>query len=323
MGYTKYVLARSPGSNVTEGIPVLGSARAPHAAMLTAASTIAEMLRQMDRKIPGIRKEMVRRAQRFAVWADVERRLDTCQKCLEIDPYFDCEDHIHSRAGRDTSFHPEVPECVEGGGGAGLDFTTSFTEEYGIPYLEADGSIRDSYCGTNIVAHEFFHSIHESGIQIVDRDLFMRIEQATARATMEGIYVHHPGVKDDGCNDDFSRCVAYEFMVKAHLVWHGFPAVKEEFQYQTRKEMKLKAPWIAELVYAMFDDDDWNPALGVKIDKPRDQTGGHTCATLPGSALCGEPLSKDFIGPPMEEILAVCGGSCRNAPTLDLPSLVV
>eukprot|EP00931_Biecheleriopsis_adriatica_P068153 TRINITY_DN42173_c0_g1_i1.p1 TRINITY_DN42173_c0_g1~~TRINITY_DN42173_c0_g1_i1.p1 ORF type:complete len:475 (+),score=56.70 TRINITY_DN42173_c0_g1_i1:136-1560(+) len=313
--YTKYILARSADAEVVEGIPVLGSTAAPDAAMLTAAKTIAEMLRQMERKIPGLRKEMVRRSQRFAVWADSERRTDTCDTCLKIDPYFDCGAHIDSRAGRDTSYHPEVPECVEGGGGSGLDSVTSYTEEYGIPYLEANGSIRDSYCGTNIVAHEFFHAIHDSGIQIVDRNLFMRIEQATARATAEGIYVHHPGAKDDGCNPDFTRCIAYEFMVKAHMAWHGFPSAREEFPYQTRKEIKEKAPWIAELIYAMFDDDDWNPALGVVINEPRDQTAGHTCATLPGSALCGKPLSKEFIGPPMDEVLAGCRGRCWDVAT--------
>lgn len=321
--YKKYVLARAEGVVVAEGIPVLGSAAAPDAALLSAARTIAEMLKQMDKKIPGLRQEMTRRAQRFAVWADSERRTDTCQRCLELDPFFDCDSHIGSRAGRDTSYHPEVPSCVEGGGGAGLDFVTSFTEEYGIPYLEANGSLRDSYCGTNIVAHEFFHSVHESGIQVVDRSLFMRIAQATARATAEGIYVHHPGAKDDGCNSDYTRCVVYEFAVKAHLVWHGFPTIKEEFVYQTRREMKEKAPWIAELVYAMFDDDDWNPALGVVINEPRDQTGGHSCATLPGSALCGKPLSKDFIGPPMEEVLASCRGSCWHTPTKGLPTSII
>eukprot|EP00928_Gymnodinium_smaydae_P065265 TRINITY_DN48434_c0_g1_i1.p1 TRINITY_DN48434_c0_g1~~TRINITY_DN48434_c0_g1_i1.p1 ORF type:complete len:462 (-),score=48.12 TRINITY_DN48434_c0_g1_i1:6-1391(-) len=315
--YTKYVLARSESAKVSEGIPILGSASTPDAAMLSAAGTIAEMLRQMDSKLPGIRSEMVRKAQRFAVWADVERRNDTCKKCLKLDPFFDCGSHIDSRAGRDTSYHPEIPECVEGGGGSGLSLPTSYAEEYGIPYPEADGSVRDSYCGTNIVAHEFFHSIHETGIQSVARPLFMRIEQATARATREGIYVHHPGAKDDGCNDDFTRCVAYEFIVKAHMTWNGFPADKREFVYQSRAELKEKAPWIAQLVYEMFEDGDWNPALGVIITKPRDQTFGLTCATAPGSALCGKPLSRAYIGRPMQEVIAACGGDCwRQGSTL-------
>lgn len=310
--YTKYVLARPRGSRVEDGIPVLGSPWAPDAAIISAAATISEMLRQMDGKIPGIRRTMVQHAQRFAVWADAERRTDTCAKCVAIDPHFDCNAHIDSRAGRDTSLHPETPMCEEGGGAGALQPTT-YTEEYGIPYIEPSGRIRNSYCGTNIVAHEFFHSIHEVAIRAIARPLYFRIERAAAKAVHDGIYTHHPGAKDDGCNQDFSTCVAFEFIVKAQMVWHGFPSKRAEFQYQSRAEMKAKAPWIAQLVHEMFEDGDWNPAMGVKITEPRDQTFGLTCASAPGSALCGESLSKVYIGPPMAEVLERCGGDCFTA----------
>ena len=52
----------------------------------------------------------------------------------------------------------------------------------------------------------------------------------------------------------------------------------------------------------LFDDGDWNPCMGVRIDNARDQTFGRTCASAPGSALCGERLSKEFIGPPMQQV---------------------
>merc|ERR1719473_1802335 len=95
--YKKYVLARPESSKVSDGLPILGGAAAPDAALLTAGATISEMLRQMDSKIPGIRASMTRHGQRFAVWADSERRLDTCKKCLKLDPTFDCGAHIDSR----------------------------------------------------------------------------------------------------------------------------------------------------------------------------------------------------------------------------------
>lgn len=307
--YSKYVLARSWGSRVADGIPVLGSKWAPDAALIKAAETIAEMLRQMDRKIPGLRRTMVQHGQRFAVWADTERRTDTCEYCKSLDSHFDCKDHIDSRAGRDTSYHPEVPRCEEGGGASSLSPTT-YTEEYGIPYLGPSGSIRGLYCGTNIVAHEFFHSIHEVAIRTIARPLYFRIEQAAAKAVREGIYTHHPGAKDDGCNDDFASCVTYEFIVKAQMVWNGFPSKRAEFRYQSRAEMKLKAPWLAQLLYEMFEDGTWNSAMGVKITEPRDQTFGLTCAKAPGSALCGEDLGKIYIGPPMAEVLKSCEGDC-------------
>eukprot|EP00665_Eupelagonemidae_sp_cell47_P011326 gene11326-6225_t len=179
------------------------------------------MLRQMNGKIPGLRDVMVRAGSRYAVWADVERRTDTCEYCKKHDPTWDCDAHIDSRAGRDASYHPEAQYCEEGADG------TMLVEEYGIPYLEANGSVRDSYCGTNVVAHEYFHEIHGTAIKTVDYQGYLAIEQATQRGVREGVYVHHPGAKDDGCNPDFSECVAFEFMVKIHLLWNGFPSEKD------------------------------------------------------------------------------------------------
>lgn len=150
--YTQYVSAYANDTDFRSSIPVLGSAAAPAAALLKAADSIAEMLRQLDSRIPGVRRAMVEHGQRFAVWADSERRNDTCQLCKRIDPTFDCGPHIDSRPGRDSSYHPEFPECVEGGG-ADRGLPTTLVEEYGIPYLEPGGGVRDSYCGTNIVVH--------------------------------------------------------------------------------------------------------------------------------------------------------------------------
>ena len=72
-----------------------------------------------------------------------------------------------------------MPFCEEGGG-ADRGMATTFTEQYGICYLEPDGTLRDSYCGTNIVFHEFFHSLHEIAIRTTDPVGFNMIEQACA-----------------------------------------------------------------------------------------------------------------------------------------------
>ena len=115
-------------------------------------------------------------------------------------------------------------------------------------------------------------------------------------------------------NPDFTTCTAFEMIVKAHLTWNGFPADEREFKYRSRAQMKREAPWLAALVYRYFEDGDWNPAFGARIDEPRDQTFGLTCATAPGSALCGERLSAEFIGPPMSEVLKACGHDCDYLP---------
>ena len=192
--------------------------------------------------------------------------------------------------------------CVEPGAGDKL-MPTSMTEEYGIPYLDPDGSLRESYCGTNIVAHEFFHTIHGAFLKQMDPVGYLMIEHAAARAVTEGIYAHHPGAADDGCNPDMIECVAYEFIVKAHMTWNGFPADPREFRFRSRADIKREAPWIAVLVHRFFEDGDWNPAHGARIDAPRDQTFNLSCATAPGSALCGEALSSEDTGPPMRELL--------------------
>merc|ERR1719321_2449537 len=59
--------------------------------------------------------------------------------------------------------------------------------------------------------------------------------------------------------------------------------------------------------------------MGVKITEPRDQTFGLTCATAPGSALCGEDLGKIYIGPSMAEVMKKCGGDCFHAAVTITP----
>jgi len=297
--YSKYVNAYAEDTSFKLGVPVIGSSAAPDAALLRAAQTIAEMLRQLDKRRKGLREKMVRHYQRFAVWADSERRYDTCEYCRSKDASFDCDAHIDSRPGRDTSYHPEVPYCAEGGG-ADKSMPTTFTEEYGICYLLSNGSVPSSYCGTNIVAHEFFHSIHEVAIRAYDPEGFAMIEQACARAFQEGIYHFHPGAPPNSYSEDFTTGMAYECMVKAVMTWHGFPAKKEEFLFQSRAELKQKAPWFASVVHRYFEDSNWNPCEGVRIDDARDQTWGLTCSSAPGSALCGEKLSQEYIGAPID-----------------------
>lgn len=65
--------------------------------------------------------------------------------------------------------------------------------------------------------------------------------------------MHHPTRNGtevaDGCRTDLQTCEAFEFMVKAHLTWNGFPAAEAEFKYRSRAEIKEKAPWMAKVLY--------------------------------------------------------------------------
>ena len=87
--YTQYTNAYAEDTNYTMGMPTLGSAAAHPNAVLKAADTLAQMLKQIDAKVPGVRQYMVEHRSRFAVWADSERRNDTCDYCKKQDPTFD------------------------------------------------------------------------------------------------------------------------------------------------------------------------------------------------------------------------------------------
>ena len=88
---------------------------------------------------------------------------------------------------------------------------------------------------------------------------------------------------------DFGRRTAGEVVEVAwtHKAWHGGG-------YQ----------------YRLCPADHTFHSETLRIDNARDQTFGRTCASAPGSALCGERLSKEFIGPPMEQV-----GSPLHAPS--------
>lgn len=314
--YSRYTLAYATDVNFTMGIPVIarGESGVPDTALLKAAEIIAELVRQVDVRlaqqgIQGSRAALVGHRVRYAIFADSERRNDTCSLCKELDSTWDCNSHIDSRGGRDTSYHPEIPHCQEGG-----KYPTTISEQYGIPYLELDGSVRDSYCGCPTILHEFFHTVQDLVIFPMDAWGTLMIRLAAKRAVEEGIYVHHPGARDDGCDADFVNCVAMEFHVKAFLTWHGVLASPAEFRYQSRAEMKEEAPWIAALVHRYAEDGDWNPSSGARVDGPRDQTfpPHDTCARAPGSALCPGPLSAAFVGPPMTELMANADWAARS-----------
>ena len=87
--YTQYTNAYAEDTNYTMGMPTLGSAAAHPNAVLKAADTLAQMLKQIDAKVQGVRQYMVEHRSRFAVWADSERRNDTCDYCRKQDPTFD------------------------------------------------------------------------------------------------------------------------------------------------------------------------------------------------------------------------------------------
>ena len=138
--------------------------------------------------------------------------------------------------------------------------------------------------------------------EVIDTIRKNKDEQACVQAMESGLYHFHPGAPPDAAYaSDFPTGMAYECFVKAVMTWHGFPANATEFAPRSRAELKRDAPYLATVVARFFDDGDWNQCEGVRIDAPRDQTWNLTCASAPGSAWCGEPLSPEYMGPKLSE----------------------
>jgi len=302
---------------------------------------------------------------RFTVWGDRERGFGNCESCAsrcasastapdqmcctsETSRLFrgrpsvgtlNCSDDLsYMRSqeykicfeGKDGSAMPNVPQCVEPGGPDWTD-PTAGTEELGICYRLADGTVYPGYQGRNIVIEEWFHTMHGIGIQAVDPEGYARIHASAVRLKKAGIWMSRT---TKGHALDRYGANEFEFMAMAVQTWLGFPEWEGYFAYQSRAEIKRRDPELARVVGRYFEDSDWNPCAGIAIREPRPQTnscnkgffgvnpnhkrGGlwrspehvvqaidancsDPCAAAPGSALCGaSTLASEYVGPPME-----------------------
>jgi hypothetical protein len=166
--YAKYVSAA--------GIPVVGSARVPDAAILRAGEIVEAMLARR----PDLRDELVRQGVRVGVIAESEAITDLPEhrhwkKPRRDDPRLtQCElkyfDRIEAQSDRDY--------WNARSRGTGGRFTTVGAENL----LAVPGS---RYFGENILVHEFSHTILDA-IRAADPGLYREVEAAYAAALAEG-----------------------------------------------------------------------------------------------------------------------------------------
>jgi hypothetical protein len=158
------------------GIPVIGSARVPDAAIVRAAGIVTSMLARR----PDLRAELVRQGVRVGVIAEDEaitdlpehrhwkkprrddRRLTSCEL-----KYFE---RIEAQSDRDY--------WNARSRGAGGRFTTVGAENL----LAVPGS---RYFGENLLVHEFAHTIFDA-IRVADPELLGEVEAAYATALKAG-----------------------------------------------------------------------------------------------------------------------------------------
>ena len=158
------------------GIPVIGSARVPDAAIARAAEIVAAMLSRR----PDLRAELVRQGVRVGVIAEDEAITDLPEyrhwkKPRRDDPRLTaCElkyfDRIEAQSDRDY--------WNARSRGAGGRFTTVGAENL----LALPGS---RYFGENILVHEFSHTLFDA-IRAADPALFREVEAAYAAALAAG-----------------------------------------------------------------------------------------------------------------------------------------
>jgi hypothetical protein len=168
--YAKYVDAG--------GIPVIGSARAPDAALLVARDIVAGMLAHR----PDLRAELAREGVRVSVIATEEGITDLPEnrhwkKPARDDPRLtQCELKYFARIEA-VSDRDYWNARARGIGGA---YTSVGAENL----LALPG---DRYFGENILVHEFSHAIL-SAIQEADPKLYADVERAFARAVAAGLW---------------------------------------------------------------------------------------------------------------------------------------
>jgi hypothetical protein len=176
--YTKYVDAH--------GIPVVGSARTPDAALLVARDMVQWMLANR----PDLRAELVRKRWKLAIMAETERT-------------FDIPDHRRYRALPkidDERLTPQQRESYHKPGGVGTMTAEQYWNARGRGFGgEPDGENTTScaeenllgypgtrYFGASICVHEFSHGIMRGAIYTVDPAYRKAVEEAYADAKARG-----------------------------------------------------------------------------------------------------------------------------------------
>ena len=174
--YAKYASA--------EGIPIIGSARVPDAAILVARDIVTHMLAAR----PDVRAEMVSRGYRVGVMAVSESTTDIPEQRDWKKPAFD--DRRLTDGERARYYQPGGIESMTDkeywdrrARGMGGRYTTGAEENVlGYPGTR--------YYGEHILVHEFSHGI-ASALRRVDPELSSELDAAYAEAMEKAMYPRH------------------------------------------------------------------------------------------------------------------------------------
>lgn len=169
---------------------------------------------------------------------------------------------------RDNSDHPGDI----GPGGARPERPTTYIEEEGVAWRNAEGEIHEGWyeLERHVAVEEFGHSIHRSGLPFIDpdRDILAEINAAYVNALRTGIYsppqyLDGPGLTDPSMAEALEREIEAlddgEYFAVGLDCFYGVVHENREYRLESREQMRQQDPMLYEIISRYFPTDDWSP----------------------------------------------------------------
>ena len=226
------------------GLPVVGSEKAPDAALRKAAETIRHMLAER----PDVLAELARSKVRVAVMAQSEKTTDIPEHSdLKPKPYWD----QRARGLGATRWRPAV----------------SCAEENLLRYPD------DPYRGEDILVHEFAHTIHLMALNHIDETFDARLEQMYHNAIDAGLW-----------HRTYAATNHREYWAEGVQAWfdcnlEADPPDGIHNHVNTREELREYDPALAKLIAETLGDIEWRfspPTMALRAEpraKPKPRSG--------------------------------------------------
>ena len=211
------------------GLPIVASGRVSDHALLEAAYLVGRMIGHRPDLIEAIAGEQVR----IAIMAVDEFTTDVPEHAtLQPAAYWD-------RRARGLGASRERP-------------AVSCGEENLL------GFAGDPYAAESIFIHEFAHTIHQQGLNVVDPAFQGRLERAFGRASLKGLW-----------KGKYAGTNPAEYWAEGVQSWFDTNR-EDDFDHNhvdTREELRDHDPELARLIESVFGDGDW------RYRPPRERRG--------------------------------------------------
>jgi len=225
--YRKYMSA--------DGFPIVSSEKVSDFALKEAAFVIGKMLENL----PKVRDALIGEKVRLAIMA-------TDEYTTAIPEHR----HLHPKAYWDKR--------ARGLGSSKKHPAVSCGEENLLRY---EG---DPYFDESIMVHEFAHSIHQQGLNIIDPDFQKKLEQAFNRAALKGLW-----------KGKYAGTNPAEYWAEGVQSWFDTNR-EDDFEHNhvdTREELKEHDPALAALIESVFGDGEWRYQPPAKRKDPGHLSG--------------------------------------------------